>query len=75
MKNDKMRITTQLILRCFKLSTLSSALGLFVGSALAQDILPFPDPPMGGSVGPTIQESVHQWREVPSHLPDDAPTF
>ena len=25
-----------------------------------QDVLPFPDPPMGGKVGPTMQESVHK---------------
>lgn len=35
----------------------------------AQEILPFADPPMGGEVGPTMQESVHKWRETPSHLP------
>lgn len=43
--------------------------------AWAQDVLPFPDPPMGGTVGPTMQESVHQWREAPSHLPEDAPNI
>lgn len=30
---------------------------------------------MGGSVGPTMQESVHKWREAPNHLPDDAPNI
>ena len=39
----------------------------------AQDVLPFPAPPMGGKVGPTMQESVHKWREQPRHLPADAP--
>ena len=43
--------------------------------AWAQDVLPFPDPPMGGKVGPTMQESVHKWREAPSHLPEDAPNI
>jgi len=43
--------------------------------ALAQEVLPFPDPPMGGKVGPTLQESVHQWRETPSYLPEDAPNI
>lgn len=39
------------------------------------DVLPFPVPPMGGKVGPTMQESVHKWRETPSHLPEDAPNI
>jgi len=43
--------------------------------AWAQDVLPFPDPPMGGEVAPTMQESVHKWRETPSHLPEDAPNI
>jgi hypothetical protein len=43
--------------------------------ALAQEILPFPDPPMGGKVGPTMQESVHKWRETPRRLPEDAPNI
>ena len=30
---------------------------------------------MGGKVGPTMQESVHKWREAPSHLPEDAPNI
>jgi len=38
-----------------------------------QDVLPFPTPPMGGTVAPTMQESVHKWREKPNHLPEDAP--
>ncbi len=41
----------------------------------AQDVLPFPTPPMGGKVGPTMQESVHKWRETPRHLPEDAPNI
>jgi len=41
----------------------------------AQDVLPFPAPPMGGKVAPTMQESVHKWRAAPSHLPDDAPNI
>jgi len=40
-----------------------------------QDVLPFPTPPMGGEVGPTMQESVHKWREAPNHLPEDAPNI
>jgi len=38
-------------------------------------VLPFEPPPMGGKVGPTMQESVHKWREQPSHLPADAPNI
>jgi len=30
---------------------------------------------MGGSVAPTMQESVHKWRETPSYLPEDAPNI
>ena len=45
------------------------------GAAVAQDVLPFPEPPMGGKVGPTMQESVHKWREAPRHLPADAPNI
>jgi arylsulfatase len=48
---------------------------MFSGSADAQEVLPFPDPPMGGKVGPTMQESVHKWRETPRHLPEDAPNI
>ena len=44
-------------------------------SVVAQDVLPFPTPPMGGKVGPTMQESVHKWREKPNHLPEDAPNI
>jgi len=44
-------------------------------SAQAQDSLPFPDAPMGGKVGPTMQESVHKWRGEPSRLPADAPNI
>lgn len=48
---------------------------LWATSSWAQDVLPFPDPPMGGKVGPTMQESVHQWRKAPSRLPEDAPNI
>ena len=51
------------------------ALLLAAGSAVAQDVLPFPTPPMGGKVGPTMQESVHKWRTQPRHLPEDAPNI
>jgi arylsulfatase len=48
---------------------------LFSILSSAQNELPFPAPPMGGKVGPTMQESVHKWREAPSHLPADAPNI
>ena len=38
-------------------------------------VLPFPSPPMGGSVGVTMQESIHKWRQAPSRLPADAPNI
>jgi arylsulfatase len=37
--------------------------------------LPFPRAAMGGSVGPTIQKSVHKWRTQAQHLPADAPNI
>ena len=46
-----------------------------VMNADAQDVLPFPNPPMGGKVGPSMQESVHKWRTEPSRLPPDAPNI
>ncbi len=47
----------------------------YTANVIAQDTLPFPDPPMGGKVGQTMQESVHKWREQPSRLPPDAPNI
>ncbi len=47
----------------------------FTANAVTQDVLPFPTPPMGGQVGPTMQESVHKWREQARHLPEDAPNI
>ena len=48
---------------------------LVVVPARSQDVLAFPDRPMGGKVGPTMQESVHKWREATSRLPEDAPNI
>lgn len=55
----------------------AALIALFLPAALlaAQDELPFPTPPMGGKVGPTMQESVHKWREASRHLPEDAPNI
>ena len=39
------------------------------------EVLPFPTPPMGGTVAETMQDSVHQWRTKPQHLPPDAPNI
>jgi arylsulfatase A-like enzyme len=46
------------------------------GTAAAEEsgkVLPFPDAPMGGKVGPSMQESEHKWRKQSRHLPADAP--
>jgi arylsulfatase len=56
-------------------SNLTFLLSLSAGSVMAQDVLPFPEAPMGGKVGPTMQESVHKWRQQPRHLPEDAPNI
>jgi arylsulfatase len=57
------------------LCALTAFLLLLPGSGLAQEVLPFPEAPMGGTVGPTMQESVHKWRQQPRHLPEDAPNI
>ena len=36
-------------------------------------ILPFPPVPTASKAGPTLQTSVHHRREIPQHLPADAP--
>jgi arylsulfatase len=63
--------------QCVAMSSaaLMSSLIFAAGVVVAQDVLPFPPPPMGGKVGPTMQESVHKWRETPRHLPEDAPNI
>jgi arylsulfatase len=67
-KNRKLigRVTTSLC---------ATLVGGGVMNVQAQDVLPFPDAPMGGKVGPTMQESVHKWREEPRRLPADAPNI
>jgi arylsulfatase A-like enzyme len=64
MKNAKILITG-----------MTTVVLLSAGFVSAQEVLPFPEPPMGGKVGPTMQESVHKWREQPRHLPEDAPNI
>jgi arylsulfatase A-like enzyme len=39
------------------------------------DVLPFRPPPMGGTAGPTMQESEHKWRVAPRRLPENAPNI
>ena len=56
-------------------SLCATLMGGTMMNAHAQDVLPFPDPPMGGKAGPTMQESVHKWRTEPSRLPADAPNI
>ena len=41
----------------------------------AQEVLPFPYPPMVGSVGTSMEDSVHKWRQQPRYLPEDAPNI
>ena len=58
-----------------RVSGIVVALLISTGTAIGQDVLPFPSPPMGGKVGPSMQESVHKWRQQPRHLPEDAPNI
>ena len=67
-----MRLT---ILQFCSLTVGTLALLFTASNVTAQDVLPFPTPPMGGKVGPTMQESVHRWREEPRRLPEDAPNI
>jgi hypothetical protein len=70
--NARTTSTIAATLACSALACLGIALS---SAASAQEVLPFPDPPMGGKVGPTMQESVHQWRQAPRRLPEDAPNI
>lgn len=44
-------------------------------ASLAQEVLPFPPVPSASVAGRTLEESIHQKREVPKHLPEDAPNI
>lgn len=57
------------------LISFAALIAFTTGLAFSQEVLPFPAPPMGGKVGPTMQESVHKWREQPEYLPNDAPNI
>lgn len=52
-----------------------SAPGVYAQQPDDGAVLPFPAPPMGGSVGNTMQDSVHKWRVPPNRLPDNAPNI
>jgi hypothetical protein len=41
------------------------------GSEEVGAVLPFEPPPMAGTIGDTMQESVHKWRTQPRLLPED----
>jgi len=45
------------------------------GAAVAQEILPFPEPSSGSVTGKTLKDSEHQWRTAESRLPEDAPNI
>ena len=45
------------------------------GAAIAQEVLPFPEPPSASVAGKTLKDSNHQWRTAESHLPKDAPNI
>ncbi|MFV0366615.1 MAG: arylsulfatase [Mangrovibacterium sp.] len=47
----------------------------FSGQTIAQDVLPFPPVPSASTAGITIEESTYKNREVPNHLPEDAPNI
>jgi len=48
---------------------------LLIGTAFAQEILPFPETPSASVAGRTLQESKHQWRKEPQRLPENAPNI
>jgi len=61
--------------KSFLPSLILACLTMPQAGAFAQNTLPFPEPPMGGKVGPTMQQSVHKWREQPRrHLDQNEPT-
>ena len=67
---------TSVLPRCLGLAVMAAAwFGCGGQSGEPGAVLPFPPPPMGGTAGPTMQESVHKWREQPRHLPADAPNI
>lgn len=55
--------------------TLKLSLLLTSSVAAAQETLPFPPTPSASDAKPTLQESRHQKRQEPSHLPAGAPNI
>ena len=53
----------------------ASALLMFAGHSLAQDSLPFPDPPSSSKAGPTIAESKYSPQQPAQRLKQDAPNI
>ena len=41
----------------------------------AQEVLPFPEPGSASTAGKTLKDSKHQWRQVETRLPKDAPNI
>lgn len=46
-----------------------------VTQMVAQEFLPFPEPPSASVAGKTLKDSKHQWRTTPNRLPEDAPNI
>ena len=57
------------IIRCLMLVGISL---VFVSTANAQEVLPFPPTPSASTAGRSIGESMHQLRVEPTRLKDDA---
>jgi arylsulfatase A-like enzyme len=70
-----MKLTKRKLLTRLTTSLCATLTGCGMVGASDQNSLPFPNPPMGGKVGPSMQESVHKWRTEPSRLPEDAPNI
>ena len=54
---------------------LALALAVIAPTATAQDVLPFPEPESASTVGKTLEDSKHQWRQAVNRLPEDAPNI
>ena len=52
-----------------------TAPGQGAGGPTDGSVLPFPPAPSASVAGPTLQQSTHQRRRAPSHLPKDAPNI
>jgi hypothetical protein len=59
-----------------KISKIALSAGVGIsGMANAQEILPFPPVPSASDAGLTMQTSKYQTRQVPRHLPENAPNI